>query len=228
MLNSDIYEALLDGIQVTVTVTALALTWGTIVAILLGIVSLSPNPVVRFFVRIYVEVLRGVSAIILLFWVYYALPLFGVTLSAMQAGVLALGLNLSAYGTEIVRGAVQAVPRGQSEAAIAVNLSPGQRTWSIVLPQAVVMMLPPYGNLAIEVLKASALVSLIPGLDDVMREAQLLRQNRTYDVVDIFTATLIIYFGLSLVITVGTRLLERHFGRGRGIRGMATMPGVGK
>ncbi|MPY93491.1 MAG: ectoine/hydroxyectoine ABC transporter permease subunit EhuC [Acidimicrobiia bacterium] len=213
MLSADNFRTLLDGAQLTVYVTALAVAWGTVVAVVLGVASLSAPTPVRWAVRVYVEVLRGVSAIILIFWVYYALPLLGVEFSAMQAAVLALGLNLSAYGAEIVRGAVQAVPRGQSEAAVAINLSSGQRLWSIVLPQAVVGMLPPYGNLLIEVMKASSLVSLI-SLADLTREAQNLRQLRAADSVSIFTAVLIIYFAISLGITGIIRLLERRFGRG--------------
>ena len=218
MLDGDVLRNLLDGARVTVTVTALAVAWGTVVAVTFGVASLSPNRAVRAAIRVYVEVLRGVSAIILLFWVFYALPpLTGIFLSPMQAGVLALGLNLSAYGTEIVRGAVQAVPRGQREAAIAVNLTPWQRTWSIVLPQAVVTILPPYGNLVIEVLKASALVSLIT-LSDIMREAQVMRTQPGADDLSIFTGVLLLYFAISLAITGGVRLLERRFGRGLGIR----------
>lgn len=213
MPSGDILRTLLDGASITVQVTVYAAAWGTVVAILLGLASLSPIRPLRWFVRVYVEVLRGVSAIILLFWVFYALPLFGVRLEPLSAGVLALGLNLSAYGTELVRGALQAVPRGQTEAAIAVNLSFPQRTWSIVLPQAAVVALPPYGNLLIEVMKASALVSLIT-LGDLTYEAQSLRLVPGSDPVEIFTATLIIYFGIALVITATTRLLERRFGRG--------------
>lgn len=213
MLSGDLFRTLLDGAEVTIQVTVLAAAWGTAVAVLLGIASLSRWRLVRAVVRIYVEFMRGVSAIILLFWVYFALPLFGIDLTALSAGVLALGLNLSAYGAEIVRGAVQAVPRGQSEAAIAVNLSERQRLWSVVLPQAAVTALPPYGSLLIEVMKASSLVSLI-GLRDITYEAQNMRGLRLADPVDIFVAVLIIYFGISLAITLVTRLLERWFGRG--------------
>ena len=189
------------------------MAWGTVVAILLGIASLAASRAVRSVVRVYVEVLRGVSAIILIIWIYYALPLFGVELTSMQAGVLALGLNLSAYGTEIVRGAIQAIPKGQTEAAIAINLSGAQRTWSVILPQAMVGMLPPYGNLLIEVMKASALVSLI-SLRDLLQQAQNLRQLRVADTVAIFVPTLLIYFAIGLAITGIVRLLERRFGRG--------------
>jgi polar amino acid transport system permease protein len=213
MLSADLYRTLLEGAWITIQVTAYAVAWGTVVAIVLGVASLSPIAPLRWVVRLYVEVVRGVSAIILLFWIFYALPLFGVSLEPLQAGVLALGLNLAAYGAEIVRGAVQAVPKGQTEAAIAVNLSGRQRTWSIILPQAMVTMLPPYGNLLIEVMKASSLVSLIT-LADLTYRMQNLRLQRAADPIDIALATLMIYFAISLGITAIVRALERRFGRG--------------
>jgi polar amino acid transport system permease protein len=210
---ADIFDSLLEGLGITVQVTVYALAWGTVAAIVLGVASLSRVVWVRAAVRVWVEVFRGVSAIILMFWVFYALPLLGIELEPLTAGVLALGLNTSAYGAEIVRGAVQAVPRGQTEASIAVNLSGAQRLWSIVLPQAMVIMLPPYGNLMIEMLKASALVSLL-GLEDITLMGQNLRREPGSDSVEIFVAVLILYFLLSLCITLAVRLLERRFGRG--------------
>lgn len=213
MLDSENLRLLLDGVELTVQVTALAVAWGTVVAVAMGVASLSRVGPIRWAVRAYVEVLRGVSAIILIFWVYYALPLLGLQLSSLQAGVLALGLNLSAYGAEIVRAAVQAVPRGQTEAAIAINLTTWQRLRTIVLPQALVTMLPPYGNLLIEVMKSSSLVSVI-GLRDLTGQADNLRQLRAADSVDIFVTVLILYFGISLVITAVVRLIERRAGRG--------------
>lgn len=213
MLDAEQYRLLLEGTAITLQVTGLAVLWGTVAAVLLGVAGRSRSRLLRAAVRTYVEVIRGVSAIILLFWVYYALPLLGVELEALHAGVLALGLNLSAYGAEIVRAALQAVSRGQTEAAIAVQLTTRQRLWSVILPQAAITMLPPYGNLVIEVMKASSLVSLI-SLSDLTREAQNLRQLRAADSVDIFAAVLVIYFAISLGITALVRLLERRFARG--------------
>jgi polar amino acid transport system permease protein len=221
MLNSDLWRSLLDGVSITVQVTGLAVAWGTVVAVVLGVASLSKIRALRWLIRVYVEVLRGVSAIILLFWMAFALPRVGPELTPMQAGILALGLNLSAYGTEIVRGAVQAVPRGQTEAAIAINLSNLRRIWSVTLPQAAVTILPPYGSLVIEVLKASALVSLI-NLRDIMFVAQSVRrQADSPSTASIFLAALILYYAISLGIIFVVRLLERRFGRGLDIGRMA-------
>jgi polar amino acid transport system permease protein len=220
---NDIWPALRGGIWTTVSVTFLAAAWGTVVAVVFGVASLSSNRVVRGFIRVYVEVLRGISVVILVFFVFFALPLFldFVNYTLMQAAVLALGLNLSAYGTEIVRGAVQAVPRGQTEAAVAINLSTLRRIWSVTLPQAAIIILPPYGNLLIEVLKASALVSFL-GLSEITNRAQNLRnQAGSPDSALIFLTALIIYFVLSQGIAFGMRLLERRFGRGLEVGRMA-------
>lgn len=210
----EVLPALRGGIWVTVSVTGLAAAWGTVVAVVLGVASLSPIPPLRWLIRVYVEVLRGVSVIILLMWVYFALPRVGIVFSPLQAGVLAIGLNLSAYGTEIVRGAVQAVPRGQTEAAVAVNLPARNRIWSVILPQAAVTILPPYGSLLIEVLKASAIVSVIT-VSDIMERTGPLRNDPTGpSSLSIFVTVLLIYYVLSFAITGVIRLLERRFGRG--------------
>ena len=214
MLTVDQYLRLLEGAWVTVQVTAYATLFGTVLALVGGVSVLGPFRSVRIITRVYVEVFRGVSAIILLFWVFFAVPqLFDIQLTPMQAGVLALAVNLGAYGTEVVRGAIQAIPKGQTEASIAISLTGWQRLRHVILPQALVTMLPPYGNLLIEVLKASALVSLIT-LNDIMRIAQVMRNSRAAPSIDIFLAVLVIYFVLAQGIALTTRALERRFGRG--------------
>ncbi|HEV2070259.1 MAG TPA: ectoine/hydroxyectoine ABC transporter permease subunit EhuC [Acidimicrobiales bacterium] len=214
MLSSGQLQQLLTGAWTTIQVTAYSAVIGTLLALVGGVSSLSGSRLLRWFTRVYVELFRGVSAIILLFWVYFTLPqLFGIFLTPLQAGMLALGTNMGAYGSEIARGAIQAIPKGQTEAAIAINLSPFRRLRHVVLPQAIVLMLPPFGNLLIEVMKASALVSLID-LSDLTERAQNLRTLRAAASLEIFTAVLVMYFLISLSITLGVRMLERRFGRG--------------
>lgn len=214
MPGSRVFGPLLEGAVVTVEVTGLAVALGTILSLVGGVVGLSPWRWVRWLVRVYVELFRGVSAIILLFWAFYALPIMlGLFLTPLQAGTLALATNMGAYGTELVRGGIRAVPRGQSEAATALNMTGWQRIRRIILPQAVLTMLPPYGNLVIEVLKASALVSLIT-LDDLMRKAQTLRINHVASSSEIFLGVFILYAAMAGVITLAIRAAERRFGRG--------------
>ena len=219
MLSTGQLQQLLSGAWITIQVTAYSAVLGTVIALVGGVASLSGSRPLRWLTRVYVEIFRGVSAIILLFWVYFTLPqLFGIFLTPLQAGLLALGTNMGAYGSEIARGAIQAIPKGQTEAAIAINLSPFDRLRHVVLPQAVVLMLPPFGNLLIEVMKASALVSLID-LSDLTERAQNLRTLRAAGSLEIFATVLVLYFAISASITVGIRMLERRFGRGLDVSG---------
>lgn len=161
----------------------------------------------------YVELFRGTSALVQLFWFYFALPRLGVSLTALGAGVLVLGLNTGSYGAEVVRGAVQAVPEGQRQAARALGLSEAQILRRIVLPQAALRMVPPAGNLLIELLKNTALASTIT-LTELTFRAQALR-SETLRTVEIFSVTLVIYFVIAQVISFAMSLLERRLAVGR-------------
>lgn len=206
-LGLDLLLPLLEGLGVTLQVFAGALVLAVPLALVAGLARLAPWAVVRWSAVVYIEVFRGTSALVQLFWFYYVLPLFGLHLPAVVAGMLVLGLNSGAYGAEVVRGAVQAVPAGQREAALALNLGRWQSLRHVVLPQAVPAMLPPAGNLFIELLKNTALVSLIT-IADLTFRAQLLRAD-TLRTVEIFGWVLLLYFGVALLITGATRGLER-------------------
>jgi polar amino acid transport system permease protein len=218
-LNSRQYGNLLQGTWVTIQVILGSFALGTVMSLIVGIARLSTRKWVRGAALVYIEIARGIAAIILLFWMFYALPiLFGASqMPPMLAGILALGLNMGAYGAEIVRGAIQAVPKGQYEAAIALNLSDRDRLREIILPQAVPIILPPYGNLTIEVLKGTALVSLIT-LSDLAFETQKIRANNVIssDPVPLpilYLNTLIIYLILAQVLAYFFRVAERRSAR---------------
>ena len=203
---------LLRGLAVTVELTVGAVALAVAIALAAGLARLSPHRAVAWPAAVYIEVFRGTSALVQLFWFYFVLPFFGIKLSAFTAGMLVLALNTGAYGAEVVRGAVLAVPRGQLDASAALNLSRRQTLWRIVMPQAFPAMLPPAGNLAIELLKNSALVSLIT-ITELTFAAQLLRAESLRSA-EIFGLVLVLYFGVALCITAGVRLLERRAGRG--------------
>jgi len=147
-----------------------------------------------------------------LFWVYFVLPFAGASLSPLAAGVLALGLNVGAYGAEVVRGAVLSVPRDQREATVALNLTPYQRMRHVILPQALPLMLPTFGNNAIELLKATAVVSLI-SLTDMTFQAQVVRAQTGSTLVP-FLTILVLYFLMALAISAGVRAFERRLTAG--------------
>lgn len=205
---AELVPPLLEGLVVTLEIMAGAVVLAVPLALAAGVGRLSTLRPVRWLASIYVEVFRGTSALVQLFWFYFVLPLFGVQLPAMLVGIVVLALNAGAYGAEVVRGAIRAVPPGQREAGVALNLTRGQIMRRIVVPQAIPAMLPPAGNLLIELLKNTALVSLIT-ITDLTFRGQLLR-SETLRTTEIFTLMLLLYFAVALLITAGVRLLERR------------------
>lgn len=213
MLGLDLLPQLLRGLWLTVVITIGGCTLAIVCAFLAGLGRRSNDIIVSAFSSIYIEVFRGTSALVQLFWFYFALPLLlGIRLGAVLVGVLVLGLNIGAYGAEVVRAAIEVVPNGQTQAALSLNLSRWQTMRYVILPQAVIMMLPPFGNLMIELLKSTALVSMIT-VTDLTRAGLFLRDD-THRTVEIFGLLLLIYFGLSLLITTAVRRLERRFSHG--------------
>lgn len=216
ILSGSNYARLMEGLVVTLQVLAGSVLLGTALSVLVGIGRLSDRAWVRRLSSVYVEFARGASAIILLFWMFFAVPiLFEIEgWSPMAAGILALGLNMGAYGAEIVRGAIKSVPKGQTEASIALNLSETQRLRHVIIPQAVPVILPPFGNLVIEIMKGTALVSLIT-LSDLAFEVQKLRQQFLFSeggasTPVLYFNVLIIYFLLAMVIAQIFKFAERR------------------
>jgi polar amino acid transport system permease protein len=203
---------LLTGAWITLQITVAGCALAVVMGGLAGVCKLYGILPLRWLAVAYIEVFRGTSALVQLFWLFFVLPHFGVVLSPLAVAIIALGLNVGAYGAEVVRGAILAIPRGQFEAAIALNMSRVTMLWRIILPQAFVRMLPPWGNLFIELLKSSALVSLIT-LSDLTFKAYQMNQT-TFRTVEIFSLLLVMYLGISLLITLSIRMLEARASAG--------------
>lgn len=200
---------LLPGIWVTVQLTVFAAAFAAAIAAVIGIGRTSPRWAVRLLCGLYVEVFRGTSALVLMFWLFFVVPLvFHIQLLPMWAAVLALGLSYGAYASEIVRGALMAVSAGQREAAIALSFTPRQRLWRVFLPQALPEMIPPLSNLLVELLKGTALVSAV-SVADISFAAQLSRLA-TGKSLQIYAIVLVLYFLLAFAITRMMRLAERR------------------
>lgn len=205
----DIFPVLLKGLKLTIVVLILSAALGYLFAFIAGLCRLSNNVFLRKFTGFYVEVFRGTSLIVQLFWLYYAIPmLFGFDLgSDLLAGVLAISLNFGAYMSEIVRGSILAIDKGQTEAAIALNMTPYQRMKIIVLPQAIRMMLPEFGNYLILMLKATSLIALI-GMKDILYYGNILRSSDLSQAPTVYVLVLIFYFIVALPIIWATKKLE--------------------
>ena len=208
----DLLPWFVDPFVITAKIAILSILFSLLMAFTAGLLRLAPWRAVRWTTRVYVEIFRGSSLLVQLFWLYFVLPYAGIRLDPLSTAVLALALNGGAYGSEIVRGAVLAVPRGQHEAALALNLPPLWTYASVILPQAVRIMIPPFGNLAVEVLKGTALVSLITITDLVKKALQL--DTTTFRTFEIFALLLLIYFLMGQVIVAVTHGTEKIANRG--------------
>lgn len=213
---------LMQGAWVTIQLTIYSTILGAVLAFAAGIGKTSSNWAIKGVSVAYIEVFRGTSLLVQLFWLYFALPMAGMAigidlrLPPVVAGVLALGLNIGAYGAEVVRGAIAAVHTDQHEAARALNFTPRQTLWTVTIPQAAPEMMPSFGNLAVQNLKDTALVSLI-SLGDLTFRAEQIR-NFTQDSTTIYSMLLVTYFGMALVLTAIMRGLEAYVCRWRTAR----------
>lgn len=197
-----------DGTLITAAQFFLSAILAIVIALAAGLMKLSPNPVIKGVSVVYIEVFRGTSLLVQLYWLFFVLPLFGITFEKFTTGFIAVGMNLGAYGAELVRGGIQSVPKGQWEAAYALSMTPAQRMRRIILPQALLNMLPPWGNLLIELLKGTALVSLI-SVTDLMFQAKQINGSTFLSAQAFGTALIIYYVFARLIVTPFMRWLEK-------------------
>lgn len=210
----DLLPRLLDGLWFTVVLMLLSAALGLLVSVVAGLARLSSRRLIRTLATTYVEVFRGTSALVQIFFWAFVAPLLGLSLPLFWAGVVALGLNVGSYGSEIVRGAILAVDRGQREAAVALNMSHWLMMRRIVLPEAVPAMLPPFGNLLIELMKGTALVSLIAITELTFAGRQILQTEGLARREETYLLTLALYIAIAIPIIVVFRLVERRVGGG--------------
>ncbi|MFI6344167.1 ectoine/hydroxyectoine ABC transporter permease subunit EhuC [Streptomyces sp. NPDC050560] len=205
---SDHISSALSGLWVTVQATLLGALVAFVLSFVFGLMANSKPVIVRGISRVIVEFFRGTSLYVQLFWLYYAFPLIsGYELTALFCGVVAFGMNYGAYGSEVVRGAINAVPKAQWEAAVALNMTPFQRMRRVIMPQALVQMIPPFTNLLIQLLKATPLLWLI-GAADLTTVIQQMR-DRTGASTPAYLTLLVIYFVLAYAMTLILNTVER-------------------
>jgi polar amino acid transport system permease protein len=210
----DFLPFLLMGIPVTIEVTVLAMAVTLPVAVILALGRGSRLAVLRWPAGFVIELFRGSSSLVQLFWAFYVLPFFGINLPALVAGVLVLGLNEGSYFSEVVRAGINAVPPGQREAAVTLGFSPGYRFFRIILPQALPVMIPPFGNALVTMLKFTSLVSLVT-IQDLSFRAGLVATSLGQSAA-VFGIIIVIYYALALLLGFGARRLERVVNRRTG------------
>lgn len=205
---------LLGGIGVTLQITFMAIALAMPVAFILAFGRMSRWAVARWSAGFVIETFRGTSAVVQLFWAFYVLPFFGINLSPMTAGILVLGLNEGSYFSEVVRASIKSIAVGQREAATALHLPRFYTFRRVILPQALPVMVPPFGNALVLMLKFSALVSLVTIQDLSFRASLIATSLGTSG--EIYGIVLVIYFVMALILAAAVMLLERYVNRRAG------------
>lgn len=203
---------IIGGVGFTIFVCVASIILAVALALVGALARLSSNPVVNGVASLYVSIVRGTPLLVQVYFIYFALPTMGIILDPIPAGILALGFNYGAYMTEIFRAGIQAVPRGQREAAQALGMPHAVATRRIILPQAVRIVIPAIGNEFISMIKDSALVSTV-GLQEVLWRAQRVGRANG-EPIQAFLIAATIYWILSIIFSFFQERLERRLARG--------------
>lgn len=211
------WDDLLRGALVTIEITSASLLLGSVLGLLFGIGRLDKSKKLRYGVcSTYVIFIRGTPLIVQLFLLFFGLPEFDILLPAFVCGVLGLGIYSGAYISEIVRGAIQSVEKGQMEAARSLGMSAGTAMRTIILPQALVRMIPPLGNEFIALIKNSALVSLLT-IADLMHEGQKII-SVSYRSLEVYLAIALMYLILTSATSMILQRIEKHLRAGGAVQ----------
>lgn len=200
---------LMQGVWVTLAVTLLSLLLSTALGLLWAIMGRSRFRAFRLFSRTFITVIRGLPIIVQLFYIYFVMPEIGINLTAFQAGVIGMGIAYSAYQAENFRAGIEAIDRGQVEAAQSIGMKDGLIMRRVIMPQAFRIALPPYGNTMIMMLKDSSLVSTIT-VAELTRQGQLIAAS-TFDNLTVFSLVAVIYLAMALPLTYLAHQLERRY-----------------
>ncbi|MGB9682077.1 MAG: amino acid ABC transporter permease [bacterium] len=196
------------GAVMTIEITAISVGMGVLIGIFGGIARVSKNLLLLIPSTIYVEVIRGTPLLAQLFIVYFGLPSLGINLPPFTAAVIAMGVNSGAYVTEIFRGGIQSIERGQMEAARSLGLSYFQTMRYVILPQALKRVLPPLGNEFIAMLKDSSLASTI-AIAELMRVGREIT-SRTFRSFEVLGVVALLYLAITLPLSLLVRYMERR------------------
>ncbi|NYG45347.1 polar amino acid transport system permease protein [Bradyrhizobium sp. IAR9] len=212
------WPVLAQGLCVTVWVSICIIFGAALGGVVLGALRLSDAPATRVASTLFIEFVRAPSAVVLLFWMFYALPLLpGMPrLSPLAAAILVLALDGAVYGAEIVRSGIEAVHRGQTDACHALGLSKLQSFTKVVLPQALSQIVPAFSSLARSMVKWTAIVSFI-GVQDLLYVANYIR-GQTYDSITVFCLLAAVYWILTVLCGVAFRALEQVLPLNRALR----------
>lgn len=202
------FPFLLEGAYYTLVITLVSMFFGSLIGVVVAIARLKGNKLMQAIARFYVSIIRGTPTLVQIIIIYYGLVDFGISLNPLPAAFIALSINNGAYLSESMRGALQSIPKGQTEAAYATGMTPWQAMRRIVLPQAIRRAIPPVGNTFIGMLKETSLVSVI-SVTELLRSAQLLIAQY-YVYLPFYLGIALIYWVLSTLFAFLLNKLEQR------------------
>ena len=209
----EFFPILLQGVGLTVLVTLGSLVLSTILGMIWALMRVSGFRLASLFSAGLINLIRGIPIIVLLFYLYFVMPDFGITLTALQAAILGLGIAYSAYQAENFRAGIEAIDKGQIEAAQAIGMGWWLTMRRVILPQAVRIVLPPYGNIMIMMLKDSSQASTIT-VAELTPKGQLIAAS-TFKYTSVLTMVAVLYLVMSVPLIVFVGWLERRMQRAR-------------
>ena len=200
---------LIKGIPYTLLISFGGLFIGFIIGIVMGLLSISRSRLLRWPATAYIEIFRGTPILVQVLFIFYGLPdIVGGPINALTAGIAAIALNSGAYISEVVRGGVQSIDKGQSEAGLSLGLSRSQTFRSVIWPQALRRMIPPLGNQAIVSIKDTSLFSVI-GVGELVRQGQIYIAT-TFTAFEVYFMVALMYLAITLTLSFLLRLVERR------------------
>ncbi|MEO7745077.1 MAG: amino acid ABC transporter permease [Actinomycetota bacterium] len=199
--------AMVMATGVVLKLAAGAMVLALVVGMLVALVRISGNRLLNAIAVVYVEVIRGTPLLVQLIYIYFVFPSMGISLSPVVAGIVGLGLNYGAYLSEVFRSSIQSVDRGQHEAALSLGYTPRKTLFKIVIPQSLVVAVPPVGNYFVAMLKDTALTSVI-AVVEIVKTSNVLASS-TFQTIPIYTAAALMYLILSIPLSRVLVVLER-------------------
>jgi len=199
---------LLNGSLITLKIVIVAFSIGIPLGALISILETSKSFILSAIINIYVTIVRGTPVLIQIFFIYYTLPQFNISIQPTLVASIAIGLNSSAYVSQILKSGINAVPLGQIEAAKTLGLNIFVTMKDIILPQVFKTSIPSFGNELITIIKDSSLASII-GVMELSKEASIIR-SRTYDAFSILLSISLIYLLLTTIVSYGVKILNQR------------------
>ena len=201
------------GLKVTIPLTLLSFSLALVISVIVALIQYANIPVLKQLCRVYIWIIRGTPLLVQLFLVFYGLPYLGIQLDAYPTAVLVFGFNEAAYMAESLRGALEAVPKGQLEAGLCVRMSYIKIMWHIVLPQAFRTAFPALSNSLIAMVKGTSLAATIT-VAEMFRQAQVINA-RVYEPLALYTECALVYLLFCSVLTILQQVIEKrlnHYG----------------